>query len=99
MKTVWHFTNKFCKFSNDQEKHLAGVQKSVEAIAVAECMSFIEDSLEDRDEVAPFIKLLVILEFCCHCLKNLKASVVSVNGTRLKENLLKPNPNLETVSR
>ena len=36
--------------------------------------------------------------FYCHCLENLKVPVVSVNVTRLKENLLKLNSNLETES-
>ena len=65
MNTVCHFRNKFCKFFNDQENHLKDVQKSLEAIAVAGCMSFIEDSLQSSDEVAPFIKLSGILKFCC----------------------------------
>ena len=37
------FRNKF------QENHVKDVQKSFEAIAVAECMSFIEDSLQSND--------------------------------------------------
>ena len=56
-------------------------------------MLFIEDSLHSSDEVVPFIKLPVILKFYCHCLEKLKAPVVSVNATRLKE-----NPHLETTS-
>ena len=36
--------------------------------------------------------------FYYHCLENLKVPVVSVNVTRLKENLLKLNSNLETAS-
>ena len=47
------FKNKFRKFSNDQESH---VQKSLDAITVAECMSFIEDSLQSSDEVTLFVK-------------------------------------------
>ena len=54
------FRNKFRKFSNDQENHVKDVQKSLEAIAVAECMSFIKGSLQSSDEFAPFIKLSVI---------------------------------------
>ena len=37
------FWNKF------QENHVKDAQKSLEAIAVAECMSFIEDSLQTND--------------------------------------------------
>ena len=80
--------NKFCKFFNNQENHLKDVQKSLEAVTVAECMSFIEDFLQSSDEVAPFIKLSVILTFCCYCLENLEALAVSVSVTRQKENLL-----------
>ena len=90
--------NKFHKFSKDRENHLKGVQKNLEAITVAECMSFIEDSLQSSDEVVPFIKLFFIRKFYCHYLKNLKALAVSVNATRLKENLLKLNPHLEATS-
>ena len=36
------FRNKFRKFSNDHENHVKDVQKSLEAIAVVECMSFTE---------------------------------------------------------
>ena len=61
MNTVWRFRNKFRKFSNDQENHLKDVHKSFEAIAVVECMSFIENPLQISDEVALFIKLSVIL--------------------------------------
>ena len=60
-------------------------------------MSFIEDSLQSSDEVTPFIKLPVIQKSYCQCLENLKASVVSVNATRMNENLLNLNPNLEAV--
>ena len=67
-------------------------------VAVALCMLFIEDSLHSSDEVVPFIKLPVILKFYCHCLEKLKAPVVSVNATRLKENFLELNPHLETTS-
>ena len=68
------------------------VPKSLEAIAVAECMSFIEDPLQSSDKVVPFIKSSVTPKFYSHCLENLKAPLVSVNATKLKENLLKFNP-------
>ena len=54
--------------------------------------------MQSSDEIAPFIKFSVMLKFYCCCLENLKAPVVSVNRTGLKENLLKLNPNLETTS-
>ena len=54
------FGNKFCKFLNDQENNIKDVQKSIEAIVVAECMSFFKDSLQSSDEVATFIILSVI---------------------------------------
>ena len=60
-------------------------------------MAFIKDSLQSS-EVPPFIKLSVTLNFC-HCLENLKAPVLSVKATRLKENLVKLNPTLEATSR
>ena len=60
-------------------------------------MSFIDDSLQGSDKVAPLIKLL--LKCYCLCIENLKAPIVLVNGTRLKKNLLKLNPKLETASR
>ena len=88
------FLNKFRKFSNDQENHVKDVQKSLEVIAFAECMSFIKDYPQSSDEVASFIKLPVILKSYFHCLENLKASVVSFNATRLKENLLELRANL-----
>ena len=34
-----NFRNKFRKFSNDQENHVKGIQRSLEAIAFAKCMS------------------------------------------------------------
>ena len=55
-------------------------------------MLFIEDSLQNSDEVVSFIKFSVILNV-------IVIAVVSVNATRLKENLLKLNPNLKTTSR
>ena len=76
MNTVWYF--------NDQENHVKDVQKYL--AVVAECMSFIEDYLQISDEDAPFIKLSVILKFCCYCFENLKAPVASINATRPKEN-------------
>ena len=54
------FGNKFYKFFNDQENNVKDDQKSLEVIAVAECMSFFQDSLQSSDEVATFIKLSVI---------------------------------------
>ena len=93
------FSNKIRKFSSNQENHLEDVQKSFEAFEVANCMSFIEDSVQSSTEVAPFIKLSVIQKFYCHCFENLKAPVWSANATRLKENLLKLNKNLEVTSR
>ena len=33
------------------------------AFEIAECISFIEDSLQSSDKVSPFIKLLVLLKF------------------------------------
>ena len=47
--------NKFPKFSNDEENHVKkDVEKNLEAIAIAECISFIKDSLQSSTEVAPF---------------------------------------------
>ena len=40
----------------------------------------------------------VIQKFYFHCLENLKAPVVLVNVTRLKENLLKLASNLQAIS-
>ena len=40
------FRNKFLNFPNDQENDVKDVQKSLEAIAYAECMSFIELSVK-----------------------------------------------------
>ena len=57
------FRNTFPKFSNDQESHVKDVQKSLEAIAVAECISFIEYHQQNSDEVAPFIKFSAIRNF------------------------------------
>ena len=54
------FGNKFGKFLNDQKNNVKDVQKSIEAIVVAECMSFFKDSLQSSDEVATFIILSVI---------------------------------------
>ena len=74
------FRKKFCKFSNNQENHVKNVQNSLEAIAVAECMSFIEDSLQSSDEVAPFIQLPVIPKLYCHCLESTRR-ISSCNNT------------------
>lgn len=54
---ITKFSNKFLKFCNDQQNHLNDVQKSLELIAVVECMSFSEDFLQSSDEVAHFIYL------------------------------------------
>ena len=51
------------QISNDQESHVKDVQKSLEAIAVAECISFIEYHQQNSDEVAPFIKFSAIRNF------------------------------------
>ena len=83
-------------FLKNLENNVKNVQKSVN---VVKCMSFIEDSLQSSDEVAPFIKLSVVRKCYSHCLENFKAPVVSGNVTRLKENLLKLNLNLEATSR
>ena len=61
---------------------------------VSRVLSFIKDSLQSSDEIAPFIKLSVTKKFYCHC----SSPIVSVNATRLKENSLKFNPNLEANS-
>ena len=58
-------------------------------------MSLIKDYPQSSDEVESFIILPFILKFYFHYLENLKAPVVSFNATRLKENLLELNPNLE----
>ena len=63
---VTKFRNIFRKFSNNQENHLKDVQKSLEAIEIAACMSFIADYLQSSHEVALFIKLSVIRKFCRH---------------------------------
>ena len=57
------FGNKFRKFSNDHVNHVKDVQKSLEAIAVAQCMSFVEYHQQNSDEVAPFIKFSAIRNF------------------------------------
>ena len=41
---ITKFRNKYRKFSEDQKNYIKDVQKSLEAIAVPKCMSFIEDS-------------------------------------------------------
>ena len=56
-----------------------------------------KDYPQSSDEVASFIKLLVILKFYFHCLENVKAPVGSFNATRLKENLLELNASLEAT--
>ena len=55
------FRNKFRRFSNAQENHPNDVQKSLEAIAIAECMSFIENSLESSDEVTVMTNFFAIV--------------------------------------
>ena len=88
------------KFSNHQENQNKDVQKCLEAIAIAECMSFIsfiQDSLQSSDEVTPFIQLSVKKKNYCDCLENLEVPVVLVNAARMKVNLLKLNSNLETT--
>ena len=58
---ITKFSNKFLKFCNDQQNHLNDVQKSLEVIAIVECMSFSEDViLQSSDEVAHFIYLSAI---------------------------------------
>ena len=84
--------NKFRKFSNDQENHVKVVQENLEAIAVAEWMLFIKDSLQSSDKVVSFTKSLyenfiVIV---------LKAPVVSVHATRMKKNNKKKKKKIKT---
>ena len=55
------FRNKFRRFSNAQENHPNDVQKSLEASAIAECMSFIENSLESSDEVTVMTNFFAIV--------------------------------------
>ena len=64
-----------------------------ESLALAEVMMYIEDRLQScEDEVAPFIKLSEVRRFYCHCLEQLGAVL---NATRLKEDILKLNSDLE----
>ena len=43
----------------------------------------------------PFVKLSKESRFCCHYLEQLDAIFMTVNATRLKEDILKLNSNLE----
>ena len=68
------------------------MQVKVERLALAEVMMYIEDRLQPcEDEVAPFVKLLEVRKFYYHCLEQLGAVFMTVNATKLKEDILKLN--------
>ena len=76
------FRNKFANFCNDQENHIKDVQKSLAAIAVADCMLLIKGSLQNIDQVAHLIRNLqkIIQKFYCYCLENTRR-ISSCNKT------------------
>ena len=89
------FTNRYRSYTKpvDKDKQM---QVKLESLALAEVTMYIEDRLQScEDEVAPFVKLLEMKKFYCHCLEQLGAVFMTVNATRLKEGILKLNSNLE----
>ena len=89
------FTNRYRSYTKpvDKDKQM---QVKVERLALAKVIMYIEDRLLScEDEVAPFVKLLEVRKFYCHCLEQLGAVFMKVNATRLKEGILKLNSNLE----
>ena len=89
------FTNRYRSYTKpvDKDKQM---QVKVESLALAEVMMYIEDRLQScEDEVTPFVKLSEVRKFYCHCLEQLVAVFMTVNATRLKEDILKLNLNLE----
>ena len=69
------FWPKIMKIISKKENHLKDVQKGLRAIAVGECLLFVEDSLQSSNEVESFIKLFVTQKFYCLCLENRKTPV------------------------
>ena len=69
------FWPKIMKIISKKENHLKDVQKGLRAIAVGECLLFVEDSLQSSNEVESFIKLFVIQKFYFLCLENRKTPV------------------------
>ena len=95
-KCMTDFTNRYMSYTKpvDKDKQM---QMKVESPALAEVMMYIEDRLQScEDEVAPFVKLSEVRKFYCHCLEQQGAVFKTVNATRLKEDILKLNSNLET---
>ena len=94
-KCITDFTNRYRSYTKpvDKDKQM---QVKVERLALAEVMMYIEDRLQPcEDEVAPFVKLLEVRKFYYHCLEQLGAVFMTVNATKLKEDILKLNQNLE----
>ena len=94
-KCMTNFTNRYRSYTKlvDKDKQM---QVKVESLALAEVMMYIEDRLQScEDEVTPFVKLSEVRKFYCHCLEQLVAVFMTVNATRLKEDILKLNLNLE----
>ena len=72
------------------------MQVKVESLALAEVMIYIEDRLQPCEgEVALFIKLSEVRNFYYHCQEQQGAVLMTVNATRLKEDILKLNSNLK----
>ncbi len=94
------FSNKYRSFVNKTNDDRQCQQKKLESIALAEVMMYIEENLQssEKEEFAPYIKISDARKFYCHCLEVLHTSSVNVNATRLKESILRLNPNLEALS-
>ena len=89
------FTNRYRSYTKpvDKDKRMQG---KVESLALAEVMMYIDDRLQSFEaKVAPFVKLSEVRKFYYHCLEQLGAVFMTVNTTRLKEDILKLNSNLE----
>ena len=70
-KCMTGFTNRYKSYTKpvDEDKQM---QVNVESLALAEVINYIEDRLQScEDEVAPFVKLLEVRKFYCHCLEQL----------------------------
>ena len=65
---------------------------------LAQTLSYIEETLQSCDEVAPFIKLSSVWKYYSSYLMQMNAEFTTVNATRLKDTILKLNPALEATA-
>ena len=93
------FLNKYRAFLRKKNNSGRQQQHNLENIALAQALSYIEETLQScDDEVAPFMKLSSVQNYYSSYLMQMNAEFTTVNATRLKDKILKLNLALEATA-